>query len=133
VKHLIKYKIFESKNQTTYNSRKILEEYFEFNLEDIQDFIQDILDDYPELDWEVIFPTQSKDVFCINFFKNRLNQRDNILPGYYPITKESIDFLNRNLLNYNCKIKPMKYNDCFDEMIGYSDKGLYLTITICKL
>jgi len=98
--------ITESKNLTDKKSEANLQKYFGITTNDIKDWIQDFLDNYPELDFEISAP--DKDMFSINFYildedKNFLNiiRKNDYLSKF---KSESLDLLQTCLKQHNCTI-----------------------------
>lgn len=87
--------IKESTNITGKKDNNLLSQMFGIDTNEIGDWIQDILDDYPDLDWSISVYTNQK--FFINLFSE-----DRIHPKDYPISNEQIEFLDDRLREHQC-------------------------------
>jgi hypothetical protein len=92
-------------NYTNPNEESLLQKYFDMTSEDIQDWCQDFLDDFTELDFEVSVVNQN--LFMINFFEvgeNRINR--GITKEKYPFPEDVLQFLKDRFKAYGCYIVP---------------------------
>jgi hypothetical protein len=94
-------------NYTNPNEENLLQKYFDITSEDIQDWCQDFLDEFTELDFEISVVNRS--LFMINFFEvdNESHRiRSNITKEKYPFPDDILQFLKDRLKDYSCYIVP---------------------------
>lgn len=114
-------KILES-NLTPADEEKSLDKLFGFSSEDIHDWVQDFLDEYHDLSFEVIVVNHK--LFMINFFEDGF--LPNITKNKYPFPNEVLQFLKDRLKDYDCYIvgEPGLGD------IYYSNSRKYLSLTV---
>lgn len=126
MKHIKKYKIFESKNLTKRNIENFISQNFEFTSEDIKSWVQDILDEYPELDFEVCRLVNDRD---INVYF--IGKQGSVTKEEYPINPDSINFVKERLLDYDCRIVP--YFSYLKGDVYYSSRKDFIAFQISKI
>jgi hypothetical protein len=102
-----KWQSFLEANKTESHEEKLLVKYFDLTSEDIKDWVQDFLDEYHDLDFEVSVVNQN--LFMINFFEVDVMERriqGNITKEKYPYPVELLQFLKDRLKAYDCYIVP---------------------------
>lgn len=139
MKHIKKYKLFESKNITDEVCDMYLSKIFGFTSSDIQDWIQDILDEYPNLDWEITFGSSYGTENHISQYWIRMFPRGerklinggkrsgNIDRDNYPISDETFIFLNDRLKEHGFCIPRVEKGD---KMPFALYRGSHLSISI---
>lgn len=132
MKYLKRYN--ESKNYTKELYENFLEENFGFSSSDVQDWIQDILDEHPNLDFMVY--SYNENNFIISLFykdvSNLINRKT------VPISIDSIKFLNDRLHEHGCYLSysavgsyPPKNMD-LNKLVTYSDKIYFIAFKLKK-
>lgn len=91
-------------NKTESHEEKLLVKYFDLTSEDIKDWVQDFLDEYHDLDFEVSVVNQN--LFMINFFEVDALFQGNITKEKYPYPEDLLQFLKDRLKAYDCYIVP---------------------------
>jgi len=132
VKYLKRYN--ESKNYTKELYENFLVENFGFSSSDVQDWIQDILDEHPNLDFLVY--SYNENCFIISLFykdvSNLINRKT------VPISTDSIKFLNDRLKEHGCYLSysavgyvPTRHFD-LNKLVTYSDKIYFMAFKLDK-
>ena len=102
-----------------------LEKFFNLSSNDIKEWIQDFLDEYLELGFEVSVITKRN--FVINIFEE--DQKPVMTKDKYP-TDELISSLEIILKSYQLKLDEQ---DGVGSLIYYSPYGKYMSLSISKI
>ena len=100
---------FTEANRTESHDEIELNKYFDITSDDIKDCVQDFLDEYLDLDFEVIVVDKEK--FFINFYEvgSVWVTQGNITKEKYPFPEEIMAFLKNKLRGYDCYPKEVSY------------------------
>lgn len=99
---LKRWKQFEA-NITPQIDELNLKEFFDIELNDIKEWIQDFLDDHLDLNLEI--QVINKNIFFINLVTSLPNDgflRGNVTKEKYPISDDLVNYLNSRLNEFNC-------------------------------
>lgn len=130
---------FLEANKTEPHEENLLGEYFDLSSEEIQDWIQDFLDEYNELNFEV--SVVNRNLFTINFFEvksdygNEMERRiqGNITKEKYPFPEVLLQFLEDRLKEYDCYIDYKRENPRgLISAVWYPISKQYLSIGVKK-
>lgn len=97
--------ITESKNQTNPSYEEGLEKHFNLSSDEIQNWCQDFLDEYPELLFEI--SVANHNYFTIYFFLTG-DQTHYIKEEKYPFPDDVLSFLKERLKAHHCYIEEDK-------------------------
>jgi len=130
-----KWQSFLEANKTESHEEKLLVKYFDLTSEDIKDWVQDFLDEYLNLDFEVSVVNQN--LFMINFFEVDAMERriqGNITKEKYPYPEDLLQFLKDRLKAYDCYIvpEPGSKESGMKGDVYYAISKQYLSIRIVK-
>jgi hypothetical protein len=110
MKWIKQFKLFEL-NTTENKEERLLNLYFGIESDDIQDWFQDLLDDWSYLNFEI--EVIDIDYFSI-FFKDEIAIKDripgNIDKNSHHISDDYINFINSRLIEYELKIVGINYD-----------------------
>jgi hypothetical protein len=124
----------ESKNVTEAEEETKLKKYFGIESEDVKDWVQDFLDEYNQLDFEVSIISDKH--FTINFFDSEaLNNR---VQGYisrtkFPFSDDNLYNLKSILASNGLSIARMKQENGQVGELYYAVSGQYMSISIIKV
>jgi hypothetical protein len=125
---------FLEANKTEPHEENLLGKYFDLSSEEIQDWIQDFLDEYNELDFEV--SVVNPNFFTINFFEVDAMERriqGNITKEKYPFPEDLLQFLEDRLKEYDCYIDYKRENPRgLLSAVWYAISKQYLSIGVKK-